>query len=96
MRVLAVTLVLFLGSVSSLHSGYAFEVSWNDNSNDEEGFTVEYKPDNGGWRKVKQVGRDVTTAMVVIDTPTTNNCFRVRGYISNVTGGSSERACKRI
>ncbi|SNT20679.1 fibronectin type 3 domain-containing protein [Anaerovirgula multivorans] len=62
-------------------------ISWRDNSNNEKGFRIERKTDNGSWSEIDTVRANVTS---YTDTGLSNNrtySYRVRAY--NDTGNSS-------
>jgi hypothetical protein len=77
---------LLLIAIWLVTAGFTVKLSWNDNSNNEDGFIIEHKGRNGGWKEHSRVGRDVTTAFVTIeetspDRKPKKDCFRIRSFI---------------
>jgi hypothetical protein len=66
--------------------GFTVELSWDDNSNNEDGFVVEHRGPKGGWKELARVGRDVTRARVTIEdqigrSSPRRDCFRVVTFV---------------
>ncbi|MGD0649829.1 MAG: fibronectin type III domain-containing protein [Verrucomicrobiia bacterium] len=66
-------------------------LSWADNSNNEDGFKIERAPDNGGvpgaWAEITTVGANVTNHSDTELLPNTTYWYRVRAYNG---GGNSD------
>lgn len=84
------TVPLVLTAPSSLvatpHGSY-ISLSWADNSNNEEGFTVEWKDTvNGAYQEIDRVGANVTTYKDSFGglQPGVTNYYRVRAYSGSV------------
>ena len=68
-------------------SSSEIELTWRDNSDNEEGFKLERrKGRTGSWREIKRVGRNTTTYTDSGLEPETEYCYRVRAY--NAQGDS--------
>ncbi|NQU05837.1 MAG: SUMF1/EgtB/PvdO family nonheme iron enzyme [Calditrichaeota bacterium] len=68
-------------------SSSQINLSWKDNSNNEENFDVERRPEAGGsWEVIQQVGADVTTFYDIELDANTTYYYRVRA--SNSAGDS--------
>ncbi|MCH8034910.1 MAG: fibronectin type III domain-containing protein [Bacteroidetes bacterium] len=75
-------------------NGTSIEVTWTDNSGNEEGFLVQRKLTTGGtWADLTTVGADVTSYLDISLVTGNEYCYQVRAY--NVGGNSaySNEAC---
>lgn len=76
---------------------YDILLEWEDNSNNEDGFSIEHSLDGGtGWTQIAQVGADVTSYLITPETdgidPSVANYFRVRAYNSDGNSDYSNTA----
>jgi hypothetical protein len=71
-------------------SSSRIDLSWQDNSNNETGFSIEAIV-NGGFQQIGTVGANVTSAQIVNLTPQTSYTFRVRALNGNVASGPSNQ-----
>ena len=62
-------------------------LTWVDNSDDEDGFEIQFRPQGGGWRTYRRVTADTESADVAGLEPGGHYTFRVRAY--NAGGRSS-------
>lgn len=68
---------------------HRIDLSWTDNSSSEDGFSIERRADGGAW----QVATTVSGSNAWIDygvEPGVEYDYRVRAFITGVTGGNSE------
>ncbi len=66
-------------------------LTWNDNSNNESGFKIERKIDNGNFELIDSVGANVTSFTNFITEPG-NYTYRVYAYNATHTSGFSNQA----
>lgn len=66
------------------------QLTWNDTSSNEQGFSIERKTGNGPWSPIATVGPNVTTHPDDTVTPETTYSYRVRAF--NVYGDSGYTA----
>lgn len=68
-------------------------LSWTDNADDEDGFSIERSPDGStGWTEIATVGPDVTSyADNGLDADTTYS-YRVRAFVLDIYSGYSNTA----
>lgn len=64
----------------------AIDLSWRDNSDNEDGFKIERQPSQGPWREIATVGKNTTSYSDTGLSPSTTYCYRVRTY--NAAGAS--------
>jgi hypothetical protein len=72
---------------ASAASTSQINLSWTDNSNNEDGFKIERLNSDGTWSQVATVGANVTTWSDTGLTAGTTYTYRVRAY--NASGGDS-------
>ena len=83
-------IVVFL-AITGIKSEAAWNLSWQDNSNNEDGFIIEKEDSPGVWTNEGQVGANVTTHF---DTTTaTFRCYRVKAFNSVGDSAYSSIAC---
>jgi hypothetical protein len=70
------------------------QVSWIDNSSDEQGFAVERKIGNGLWGEIDRVGANVTNYLDAAANPAVGPSYRVRAY--NAVGYSTYSNTARV
>jgi hypothetical protein len=68
--------------------------TWDDNGNNENGFIVERKINQGGWREVGRTGRDETIARLKYD-QYEEYCYRVRAYNDHGKSAPSNTDCNQ-
>ena len=68
-------------------SSSEIKLSWNDNSDNEEGFKLERKTDSSEWNEIATVNANTTTYNDKDLTPNTKYYYRVKSYNQ---GGESE------
>lgn len=82
-KVIIVLALLFLTAQTA--SAFTLKLTWDDNSNDEDGFIIEHRFRNGAWKEFSRVGKDVTTTTVTIDEladkQSKKHCFRIVTFI---------------
>ena len=66
---------------------FEIKLTWNDNSDNENGFKIERKTDSTGWNEIVTVIADTTTYNDKDLTPNTKYYYRVKAYNQ---GGESE------
>lgn len=85
MKTLKTMVVTFALLLASTAQAYAITLSWNDNSNNEDGFKVERAANaTAPFAQIAQVGANVTTYVDSAGAP--GNCYRVKAY--NIAGDS--------
>ena len=75
------------GMVATAVSSTQINLTWVDNSNNEDGFKIERKVGGGSFTQIATVGADVTTYADTGLTPNTTYTYRVRAY--NSAGNSA-------
>jgi hypothetical protein len=76
------------GSLAAASGGQtSIDISWADNSNNEDGFLVEGSADGAGWAPIASVGSNVTSYSETGLDPSTTRHYRVRAY--NAVGNSA-------
>ena len=79
------------GLTATAVSANEIDLSWTDNSSNEDGFIIDRAPDNGGragtWAQIATVSTNITTYSDVGLAPLTTYWYRVRAY---TTGGASD------
>jgi len=73
-------------------SSSQINLSWSDNSNDEDGFKIERKSGNGSFSQITTVGNDVTSYNDSGLTASTTYTYRVRAYNSSGNSNYSNEA----
>jgi titin len=72
---------------AAVMSSAQVDLSWTDNSADEDGFTIELKAAGAGaYIEIDSVGANVTSYSIIGLNPSTQYFFRVRAF--NITGNS--------
>nr|BAL58743.1 hypothetical protein HGMM_OP2C291 [Candidatus Acetothermum autotrophicum] len=74
------------GLNATAKSPTAIDLSWRDNSDNEDGFKIERQPSQGTWREIATVGKNTTSYSDTGLNPSTTYCYRVRAY--NAAGAS--------
>ncbi|MGB5847236.1 MAG: fibronectin type III domain-containing protein, partial [Ignavibacteriaceae bacterium] len=70
------------------------DLSWQDNSNNEDGFTIERRlPPSATWTEISTLGADVTTYQDTGLTANTGYCYKVRAYNTEGNSGYSNEDC---
>jgi hypothetical protein len=70
------------------------DLSWQDNSNNEDGFRIEWRlPPTTTWIEIATVGINVTTYQDTGLTANTEYCYRVRAYNTGGNSGYSNEDC---
>lgn len=65
----------------ALAEGHSIQLSWTDNSNNEDGFDVERKIGSGGnWQKIATVGTNITSFADNVNTTNQNYYYRVSAF----------------
>ncbi len=79
---------------STVISQTQLDLSWQDNSNNENGFRIERKTGPGGvYTEIATVGANVTTYQDTGLTANTEHCYRVRAYNTGGNSGYSNEDC---
>ncbi len=72
----------------------SIQLTWQDNSSDEDSFDVQYSEDNGStWAHVGTASANVTTYNISGFSAGTHYCFRVSATNNNGSSGWSNTAC---
>ncbi|MBT8063340.1 MAG: fibronectin type III domain-containing protein, partial [Gammaproteobacteria bacterium] len=80
-------------SLSAVASGTsAINLTWTDNSPDEDGFNIERSPDGAAWAALASVGADVTAYADNGLNPGTEYFYRVQAFNVSDTSGWSNTA----
>lgn len=74
------------GLNATAKSPTAIDLSWRDNSDNEDGFKIERQPSQGSWREIATVGKNTSSYSDSGLSPSTVYCYRVRAY--NTAGAS--------
>jgi len=69
------------------------DLRWNDNSSDEDGFSIERKTGGGAYTEVATVGADVESYQDTGLSVSTEYCYQVRAYNASGESGYSNEAC---
>lgn len=62
--------------------GFTMDLRWFPNSDTHDNFIIEYKPENGGWRLLVRVNRDMRQLTITKEEPGAH-CYRVRAEANN-------------
>ena len=82
--------------VIDVHQGNAasLQITWTDNSQDEDGFSIERKPDtNGTYVVIATVGPNVTVYSDSSLANSTTYCYRVNAFNSAGNSAYTDEAC---
>jgi len=69
--------------IASVLSSTQINLSWTDNSNNEEGFRVERRTGTGTWSQIAQVNPNITNYSNTGLTANTTYSYRVSAYVGN-------------
>lgn len=78
---------------ASTRSPTAIDLTWRDNSNDEDGFEIERQLQGRDWQRITTVGRNITTYSDTGLSPNTTYCYRVRAYNTAGYSDYSNTSC---
>jgi hypothetical protein len=78
---------------TSARSPTTIDLSWRDNSNDEDGFEIERQLQGRDWQKITTVGRNITNHTDAGLSPNTAYCYRVRAYNAAGPSDYSNTSC---
>ncbi len=88
-------LLLVLAIPATSEAGYEFNLTWNDNSDNEDGFKIERRtPSIPGdtYGEIGQVGANVTSYKDNVQTGE-QRCYRVRAFNSSGDSGYTNEVC---
>lgn len=93
-------MVRVISAPSNLTAAYVpttrYDLSWTDNSADEDGFKIERAPDSGSipgtWTQIATVSSNITTYSDTTVSANTKYWYRVRAYQSSDSSGYSNQA----
>jgi len=74
-------------------SSSQIDLSWQDNSNNEDGFKIERKIQGGSYSQIATVGANVTSYSNTGLNSGTTCCYRVRAYNAAGNSGYSNESC---
>lgn len=72
---------------TTIASSTQVNLRWTDNSDNEDGFKIERKVEDGSWQEIATVGANVTTCQDTELIPNATYYYRVRAY--NIRGTSN-------
>lgn len=78
---------------TSARSPTAIDLTWRDNSSDEDGFEIERQLQGRDWQRITTVGRNVTNYSDTGLSPNTTYCHRVRAYNAAGSSDYSNTSC---
>ena len=85
-------LIAFTGYADTLH-GASLTLSWNDRSNNEDGFSIERMVSGGILTQIATVGANVTSYADANLTSGLNYCYIVRAFNSAGVSDATNVAC---
>jgi PKD repeat protein len=68
-------------------------LTWQDNSDNEDGFLIERRRGSGSWREIDRVGRNTTRYTDSGLEPSTRYCYRLTAFNYAGKSGPSNEAC---
>ena len=74
------------GVTATAQGGHSMTISWQDNSDNEDGFNIEQQQPDGSWTSVGTADRDATTFTVGSLSSLTDYSFKVTAF-TTATGG---------
>jgi len=78
---------------TSARSPTVIDLSWRDNSNDEDGFEIERQLQGRDWQRITTVDRNITNYTDTGLSPNTAYCYRVRAYNAAGSSDYSNTSC---
>lgn len=94
MRALLFVIAVVIGCGGSDAAKTELSLSWQDNADDEQGFTVERKDGaSGTFVEVTSLGVDATTYVDADVVAGTEYCYRVRAFNASGSSDYSNEAC---
>jgi len=87
-------LIIAVMSSPAVLNAATLDLTWNDNSTNEDGFGIDRKPaGSGSYTQIGTVGPDTTSYSDVLLTDGMTYCYRLRAFNSNGNSPDSNEAC---